>query len=186
MRGYAKGKHMKTVPSKSNTTAETTANGYTKVSSEEGSKLTRNATEDIDSMLNETEHKNYYVISAQWEGKKLTLDALFFGDDTTRAKLSVYDIVNNRTIGYAPVIASSMKEVSDFATSSINQSAGTTVYIVVASRDSQPQYQFMALGSPLNTDIIKEVPYDCSDSLYYLATNKACFDFITAEFVMSA
>lgn len=159
-----------------------TANEYTKVSSEEGSKLTRTATEDIDGILKEAKQKNVYVVVAQWEGKKLTLDALFFGDATTKAKLSVYDIVNNRTIGYDPVIASSMKEVSDFATSSINQSAGTTVYIVVASKDLQPQYEFIALGSPLNTDIIREVSCDYWDSLYYLATNEACFDFITGEF----
>lgn len=163
-----------------------TANEYTKVSSEAGSKLTRNATEDIDGMLKETKHKNVYVISTQRKGKNLTLDSIFLGDDATKAKLSLYDIVNDRTIGYDPVIASSNEEVNDFAKSSINLSVGTTVYIVTASRDSQPKYKFIALGSPLNTDIIKEVPCDGMTNLYYISTNEACFDFITAEFDIGA
>lgn len=164
----------------------TLLNAYTRVSSAEGSKVTRNATKDIDGMLKEAKQKNVYVVVAQRNGKKLTLDALFFGDDATRAELSVYDIVNDRTIGYAPVIAESMEKVNNFAKSRINLSVGTTVYIVVASRDSQSQYKFIALGSPLNTDIIKEVSCDCWDSLYYLATNEACFDFITGEFDMAS
>jgi hypothetical protein len=162
--------------------SEITANEYTKVSSAEGSKVTRNATEDIDGILKEATNKNVYAISAQWEGKNLTLNSLFFGDDATRAELSIYDIINDRTIGYNPVIATNMEEVNDFAKSSINLSVGTTVYIVLASKNSQPKYEFIALGSPLNTDIVKEVSCDCWDSLYYLATNEACFDFITGEF----
>jgi hypothetical protein len=165
---------------------EITANEYTKVSSATGSKVTRNATEDIDGMLKEAKQKNVYVVVAQWEGKNLTLNGLFFGDDATRADLSVYDIVNERTIRYDPVIATSKEEVGDFAKSSINLSVGTTVYVLTASRDSQPQYKFIALGSPLNTDIIKEVPYDCSDNLYYLSTNEACFDFIAGEFDLAS
>ena len=160
----------------------TKLNEYTKVSSAEGSKVTRNATEDIDGILKEATNKNVYAISAQWKGKNLTLDSIFFGDDAAKARLSVYDIVNDRTIGYTPVIAATMEEVNSFVKSRINLSVGTTVYIVVASRNSQPQYKFIALGSPLNTDIIREVSCDYWDSLYYLATNEACFDFITGEF----
>jgi len=176
---------MKTAQSKSNTTAKTVSE-YTRVSSAEGSKVTRNATEDIDGMLKEAKQKNVYVVVAQWEGKNLTLNGLFFGDDATRADLSVYDIVNERTIGYTPVIAATMEEVNDFAKSSINLSVGTTVYAVAASRDSQPKYEFIALGSPLNTNIIREVPCDGMTNLYYISTNEACFDFITAEFKMGA
>ncbi len=165
---------------------EITANEYTKVSSATGSKLTTDTTADIEGILKEATNKNVYVISAQRKGKKLTLDSLFFGDDATRAELSIYDIINDRTIGYNPVIATNMEEVNDFAKSSINLSVGTTVYVLTASRDSQPQYKFIALGSPLNTDIIKEVPYDCSDNLYYLSTNEACFDFIAGEFDLAS
>lgn len=165
---------------------EITANEYTKVSSATGSKVTRNATEDIDGMLKEARNHNIYAISAQWEGKNLTLNGLFFGDDATRADLSVYDIVNDRTIGYTPVIAATMEEVNSFVKSRINLSVGTTVYTVAASRDSQPKYEFIALGSPLNTNIIREIPCDGMTNLYYISTNEACFDFITAEFKMGA
>ncbi|QOY50911.1 hypothetical protein [Candidatus Sulfurimonas baltica] len=156
---------------------------YTKVSSATGSKIATGTATAISGILKDAKKHNIYVIAEQWTDDRLALAGLFLGDDATKATHSVMDNVNDRTIDYDLVKASSKKEVKNFINYHTKLMADTTIYIVKSTRDVQPSYEFIALGSTLNVSTIKEVPYDGMDNLYYLSTDRACFDFVSADMV---
>jgi len=147
----------------------------TKVSSTESSKFTTDTRVDIDYFLSSSTTHDLYMVSVSELDGNLMVNAICLGDVETLGTVSVYDIDNDCTIECGLETASTHSEMKNFIQRQQTFSLDTSIYLVKASRELNPSYDFIALSAIDNEDRIHEVN---DYNTYYLQTGRACIDFI--------